>query len=195
MKTKLKGTIGLTRFVLRHWREDFVGTHISSPGPNEFLREFQRTNCVDCFIKDGYADFCKLVSIENFTYARTGSIPITLENFQYLRSGYFARTTNELPVLSRWFDLPLPPPVANYLVIVLYSKKQIVKEGFEPDFGPDWGIVCIMGQMDSDPEPVKPATMIRNAMGIEEGGSGVAIDRESYIESVEFWKTHATVKS
>jgi hypothetical protein len=40
-----------------------------------------------------------------------------------------------------------------------------------------------------------PITMMRNALGIEEGGSGVKLDRERYMASVEFWKRNAIVKS
>ena len=57
--------------------------------------------CVSIKIEDGYADFCKLLIVPNFTNARTGTLPITLENYQYLRTGYFSRRKDELPVLSR----------------------------------------------------------------------------------------------
>ena len=36
-----------------------------------------------------------------------------------------------------------------------------------------------------------PITMMRNALGVEEGGSGVPTDREAYRRSVAFWRTHA----
>jgi hypothetical protein len=39
--------------------------------------------------------------------------------------------------------------------------------------------------------PMAPITMMRNALGVEEGGSGVALDRGAYLRSVEFWSTHA----
>ena len=39
--------------------------------------------------------------------------------------------------------------------------------------------------------PMVPITMLRNALGVEEGGSGVPIDREAYRRSVEFWSRHA----
>jgi len=42
---------------------------------------------------------------------------------------------------------------------------------------------------------MKPATMVRNALGIEEGGSGVPLDRDKYLKSAEFWETNATIKS
>ena len=39
-----------------------------------------------------------------------------------------------------------------------------------------------------------PITMMRNALGKEEGGSGVALNRVEYQKSVEFWSTHALIK-
>ena len=39
-----------------------------------------------------------------------------------------------------------------------------------------------------------PITIIRNALGKEEGGSGIPLDRNKYMESVEFWKNHAITK-
>jgi hypothetical protein len=97
--------------------------------------------------------------------------------------------------MERWFELPLPAPKAEYLVIVLYSKEQLEKEATsEYVFDGDWGIVAILGQMSAVEEPMKPITMMRNALGIEEGGSGVPIDKEAYKKSVDFWSLNATVK-
>jgi hypothetical protein len=39
-----------------------------------------------------------------------------------------------------------------------------------------------------------PITMLRNALGKEHGGSGVPLEREKYLKSVEFWSRHAAVK-
>ena len=39
----------------------------------------------------------------------------------------------------------------------------------------------------------QPITMLRNALGKAEGGSGVPLDREKYMESVEYWKKHAVI--
>jgi hypothetical protein len=36
-----------------------------------------------------------------------------------------------------------------------------------------------------------PITMMRNALGVAEGGSGVPIDRVAYARSVAFWSAHA----
>jgi hypothetical protein len=36
-----------------------------------------------------------------------------------------------------------------------------------------------------------PITMLRNALGVEEGGSGVPLEREAYRVAVAFWEAHA----
>ena len=41
---------------------------------------------------------------------------------------------------------------------------------------------------------MQPITMVRNALGKEEGGSGVSLERSKYNESVAFWKAHAPVR-
>jgi hypothetical protein len=33
--------------------------------------------------------------------------------------------------------------------------------------------------------------MLRNALGVEEGGSGVPLDRTAYRRAVAFWEQHA----
>lgn len=205
--------IELTNFALRHFDPDFKGTKFSI-SPAQFIsRLVQAMNITEIRnlehaiceggrpvrgagprlkIIDGYADFCKLIFVHNFTMARTGSMRLTNDNYQYLRSGYSARRESELPVLSRWLDLPMGAPEAKYLCIVVYSKEHLKKEGDE--IKQDWGIVSIMAQNTMSEEPMKPATMIRNAMGIEEGGSGVPLDKEAYQRSVEFWSKHVTVR-
>lgn len=40
---------------------------------------------------------------------------------------------------------------------------------------------------------MQPITMLRNTL-VEEGGSGVSLDRDKYMASVDFWKGHATIK-
>lgn len=39
-----------------------------------------------------------------------------------------------------------------------------------------------------------PITMMRNALGIEHGGSGVGLDKEKYLESVKFWAENARIR-
>lgn len=46
--------------------------------------------------------------------------------------------------------------------------------------GVPWGIIGIKGQDEDYETPMAPITMLRNALGREEGGSGVPIDKEAY---------------
>ena len=188
----------ITEFALRHFDKSFGGTKILDRTPGQFMGELHDVATLEYI--DGYADFCRLVPVVNFTNAATGVLPITVENYQYLRSGYGSRTSDELPVLSRWLELPTPKPVASHLMLVLYSKAQLDSEALENNsesyvgLGADWGIVAILGQMTASEEPMKPMTMLRNALGKGEGGSGVELDREKYKKAVDFWSKNATVK-
>jgi len=140
-------------------------------------------------VLDGYAPFCKLHVHRNWTSTRCLAVPITDDNRHLLRSDYEARTPDELPVLVRWFE-GLEPPVAAYLVVILYDRAQLAKEGTDIG-GADWGVVGCMYTAEPVETPMAPITMLRNALGVEEGGSGVPLDREAYRRSVEFWRTHA----
>lgn len=79
--------------------------------------------------------------------------------------------------------------MANYLIPILYSRAQLAKEGSPIEA--DWGVVGCMYTMDPEETPMAPITMLRNALGVEEGGSGVPIDRTAYARAVAFWRTHA----
>jgi len=139
-------------------------------------------------VLDGYAPFCKLHVHRNWTSTKCLSVPITDENRHLLRSDYEARNSDELPVLVRWFE-GLVPPVAHFLIPILYSRAQLAKEGAPIDA--DWGVVGCIYTMAPEETPMAPITLLRNALGVEEGGSGVPIDREAYRRSVDFWRTHA----
>lgn len=139
-------------------------------------------------VLDGYAPFCKLHVHENWTLTRCVTAAITPDNAHLLRSAYEARNDKELPVLVRWFE-GISPPRANYLIVILYSREQLAKEGSPIDA--DWGIVGCMATAEPEEIPMAPITMLRNALGVEEGGSGVPLDRDAYRRSVAFWQTHA----
>ena len=139
-------------------------------------------------VLDGYAPFCKLHVHRNWTSTRCLAVPITHDNRHLLRSDYEARNSEELPVLVRWFE-GLEPPVANYLIPILYSREQLAKEGSPIDA--DWGVVGCLYTITPEETPMVPITLMRNALGVDEGGSGVPIDREAYRHSVEYWRTHA----
>ena len=137
---------------------------------------------------DGYAPFCRLHVHRNWTSTKCSVIAIDDDNRHRLRSAYEARTPAELPVLVRWFE-GLEPPVAAYLVPILYDRAQMAKEG--TPIAADWGIVGCLYTMAPEEIPMVPITMLRNALGVAEGGSGVPIDREAYARAVEFWSRHA----
>lgn len=171
--------------------------------PRLFPREPRRNTIQDCTpaefeqrlnaesplaVLEGYAPFCRLHVHRNWTSTRCLAVPITDDNRHLLRSGYEARDSSELPVLVRWFE-GLEPPVARYLIPILYSREQLAREG--TPIAADWGVVGCMYTMEPVETPMAPITMMRNALGVEEGGSGVALDREAYARSVAFWNTHA----
>jgi hypothetical protein len=137
---------------------------------------------------DGYAPFCKLHVHRNWTSTRCLTVPVTPENRHLLRTGYEARSKAELPVLTRWFE-GVQAPVAAYLVVILYSREQLLKEGEAIEA--DWGIVGCLYTDEPEEIPMAPITMMRNALGVEEGGSGVPMDRAAYRRSVEFWSNNA----
>ena len=117
------------------------------------------------------------------------------------RTGYAARTEKELAVLERWFPKEsVELPVAKYLDIILYSRAQVIEECKEMNeeftLGDDieWGIVAIKAQDEDYETPMTPITMLRNALGKSEGGSGVPLEREKYLQSVKYWSTRATTK-
>lgn len=139
-------------------------------------------------VLDGYAPFCKLHVHANWTSTRLNAIPITAANRHQLHSAYEARSSAELPVLVRWFE-DIDPPVADYLIVILYSRAQLEKEGQPLDA--DWGVVGCLYTAEPEEIPMAPITMMRNALGVEDGGSGVPIDRKAYRHSVEFWQQHA----
>lgn len=155
-------------------------------------------------LKDGYAPFCKhLFVVNDFTDARVNVVPLTKENEHLVRTEYAARNEKELPILQRFIPLDLlggadQLPVAKYLDLILYSREQIQKENesMGKDKGDEtapWGIVSIKAQ-DVDYElPMNPITVMRNSLGKDQGGSGVPLDRDAYMESVNYWKDNVVV--
>ncbi len=63
-----------------------------------------------------------------------------------------------------------------------------------PDRDFDWGIISVKGQLEEFETPMSPITMLRNALGKEEGGSGVPLDRKKYLASVDYWSQHASLR-
>ena len=136
----------------------------------------------------GYAPFCRLHVHRNWTSTRCLTVPITDANRHLLRSAYEARQRSELPVLARWFE-GVDVPVADYLIPILYSREQLRAEGSPIDG--DWGVVGCLYTSETAEMPMAPITMMRNALGVAEGGSGAALDAAAYRRSVDFWSANA----
>ena len=195
-------TFVLDSFVLRQFDDPtYTGTRI------EYDKAACEAKINDMYesgqhpLVDGYAPFCKHLFVPNFVGARLNYLEITPENESLLRSGYEARTEQELGVLVRWFPAATAPepPVAAFLDVILYSREQIRKEaaamGREDDGETSpWGIISLKAQGVDYELPMQPITMMRNALGKEEGGSGVGLDRDKYQQSVDFWTKYASIK-
>lgn len=116
--------------------------------------------------------------------------------------------------MSRWFEegeilseiqkgKPLAP--AKFLDVILYSREQLLKERaampskkdqshpLPPESGPMWGIISLKAQDENHETPMQPITAMRNALGRDQGGSGVPLDKVKYDEAVEYWRERAAI--
>lgn len=160
-------------------------------------------------LKDGYAPFCKHLFLTNdFTGddGRVNVLPVK-GNEDLIRTSYTARNDKELPVLGRYIPIDAiggveKLPKGKYLDLILYSREQIRKENAsmnkrkklaEDEEKSPWGIVSIKVQNENFELPMNPITQMRNALGKEEGGSGIPLDRDAYMKSVEYWSDNVNV--
>lgn len=181
----------------QHWNEP-GGAGIDG---HEFTQRVNEGLAADAQLREGYAPFCKHVILPNFTQLPPFCMAITPHNETDLCTDYAARNNLELPVLRRFFPRATYPnrPPARFLDIILYSREQIEREGravgrppgLDKDY--DWAIVSFKAQDEDAELPMTPITMMRNAVGPEQGGSGEPLDREKYLTAVGFWSEHAEV--
>jgi hypothetical protein len=193
-------------FVTRQFSQNFSGTKVNLEIKDELLEvindayDYASTETM----LDSEWGFCKYLVLPNEFGVKCAVRPITLDIYPYIRTDYSQRTPEELAVLTRYVQLPpgFKSAEANYIVLVLYSKEQLQKE-FKPkeegqefyfDDDVEWGVVSIMGTVLPHPDPLVPITIMRNALGVEEGGNGEILNRKVYNESVEFWSKHILVK-
>ena len=187
----------MCEFTKRQYDKDFHGTIVTPAIVDELIvlaqtpeKEFS-----------GYADFCKILAISNKnddgTYrfpslqALTVSKKEALANGAELHTAYEARNENEVPVLVEWLT-GVETPIGEFIHLILYSREQMAKE--DDPVEADWAIVSIGAAMTIEVEPMRPITAMRNALGVEEGGSGVAIDRDAYKTSVDFWSEYSMIR-
>ena len=147
---------------------------------------------------EGYAPFCKHLFVRNFTDALMAVASLDDLTREFLHTGYESRRDGELAVLTTWFErhdlISLGMRADSpWLDVILYSAEQCKAEGI--DIGDaEWGIVSINSATEPVESPMKPITMMRNALGKEQGGSGKTLDPAAYAEAVAFWSTHATIR-
>jgi hypothetical protein len=173
-------------FVTRQFSQNFSGTKVNLEIKDELLEVINDTYQYGLGdigqLLDSEWGFCKYLVLPNEFGVKCAVRPITLDIYPYIRTDYSQRTPEELAVLTRYVQLPpgFKSAEANYIVLVLYSKEQLQKE-FKPkeeaqefyfDDSVEWGIVSIMGTMEPKPDPLVPITIMRNALGVEEGGNG-----------------------
>lgn len=182
--------IVLPEFALSHFDSTKHKPAIPGITPEQF--ELEINERLPISVGPGYASFCRLMWFENWTKAQAGIIPITSEICGLIQSGYEARRETELPVLMRYFPSDNLNLRAKYLCVIIYDKEQMAKEGTLIDG--DFAVVNILRLMTLDEPPLPPITMMRNALGISEGGSGVPLDRAKYYSSVEYWNNNVAVK-
>ena len=181
--------LALTRFA-RHRLFDPADPRIVGSSADDFVAHCNAHAPLED--RQGYAPFCRLHVHANWTDTPCGAIEITDANRHALRSDYEARTEEELPVLTRWFE-GIPAPRAAYLQVILYSAAQLEAENDPVDA--DWGIVGCLATPDTVEPPMAPITMLRNALGVGEGGSGVPLDRDAYQRCVDYWRRHANLRN
>lgn len=192
-------------FVTRQFSQNFSGTKVNLEIKDELLERINNFYEIgkNTMLNSDWS-FCKYLVLPNEFGVKCAVREITLDIYPYIRTDYSQRTPEELPILTRFVQLPpgFKSQEANYIILVLYSKRQLEKE-FKPkeegqefyfDDSVEWGIVSIMGTVLPHPDPLVPITIMRNALGVEEGGNGETLNRKVYNESVEFWSKHILVK-
>jgi hypothetical protein len=191
----------MTQFCLKEF-EKSPNTFYIQNDPNEFVakaNQFYATN--PSAIKPGYASFCKHLFMPNYIKASPTSVLITTENAHLIISDYVARRSTELPVLTRWIPMDkITLKNAEYIDIILYSREQIDKESAATgiketsELAYEYGIVSLKFQNEDFETPMMPITMMRNSMDIKYGGSGVTFSSEEYLKSVDYWKSHVSIR-
>ena len=200
-------TFFLDEFADRQWDDpNFSGSRFSCDKA-QFVDKVHAAHKATGKLVDGYAPFCKHVFIPNeYDDVTVSALPITDANRHLLETAYARRRPEEFAVLTRFFPADkVTAPRAEWLDIILYSRQQLVKEhaalhgvseeevdGVLPQA--PWGIISIKAQGEGYETPMNPITMMRNALGKAEGGSGVQLVREEYEKATTYWEGHAMIQ-
>jgi hypothetical protein len=163
---------------------------------NNFYFENHNTH-----LANGFSPFCKHLMIPNFTRSKPHCIKLNNSNLKKVKTSYVSRGDDEVPVLTRYIPKDdLIRSRAKFINVVLYTREQIEREAAakhaedpNADADYDYTIVSIKPQNEDLPTPLLPITIMRNGLGLEEGGSGTRFNRQKYRDSVKFWKEHVNV--
>ena len=190
-------SIEMTEFAKRQYADDYAGP-VMTPKIVDEIIDLVESEGIDY---PGYADFNKVVAVKNkqddgsYRYSAFKSLTVNREwaiaNGGIIKTAYEARRPEELPVLVEWVE-GLETPTADWMHVILYNKEQLIKEG--DDITADWGLVAVATGNEPEIEPMRPATITRNALGVEEGGSGVPIDHDFYRKSAKFWSENIAIR-
>lgn len=200
--------IAFHSFLNRQFEKGASGTRLQNKDRAEYMRLFNEAAQDPANVYPSDNDFCKYVIVENpFDDIKSPVMPLTLDLYPFIRTSYSARVATELPVLTRFVQLPpgFDLPKANYLVGIVYTTEQLKKEheANEDNYGDefsdhmdpsaDYGLICVLGTVNAEADPYVPVTIMRNALGMTEGGNGVPLDRDMYMKSVDFWSKNIMV--
>jgi len=195
-------TVGINEFVLRQvapGAPNFGGTLIAAL-VMDYLRGLVETKLNNDESKEGYAPFCRIVTVMPDDLAKAGLVsegkrpeevrcPIALvteENLSLLQSAMEARRPGEPEFFESWLPRAhvecLP---AHHIDVILYTKEQLVCEA-EAYTGSDFDIISVNAEMEVS-APMHPNTQWRNSMGPEAGGSGVEIDQDALDVAEAYW--------
>ena len=200
-------TFFLDEFADRQWDDPkFSGTRFSCDKA-VFVDKVHAAYAASGNLVDGYAPFCKHVFVPNeYDDVTVSAVAITEDNRHLLETAYARRRPEEFAVLTRYFPADkVTAPRAEWLDIILYSREQLMKEHAalygvseeEVDRAlpkAPWGIISIKAQSEAYETPMNPITMMRNALGKAEGGSGVPLVREEYEKATSYWENHAMIQ-
>jgi len=182
-----------SQFCMRQVSETFVGTQLTQEDMDCVLHYINSNDNAENFIP-GYMDGVIKwdIPLSLLPGVKSPVMEITDENKSLLVSEYRARREGEIPILCRYFKGMEKGTPIN-IEAVVYLRSQLEAED-EECLGVKGDLVVVLANRYSNEGLMDPNTMIRNHLGPEFGGSGHPLDRKDYLQSVEFWNTHALVE-
>ena len=192
-----KSSIGISHFAKKQYNKNFKGLSLSQEDIKKILHLIRTKGK----ISNGYANFCKIVSFKNLNkgkYHFSHFFHNTISKVEAKNqkgiffTDYESRQEDELPVLTEWVE-NIKTQTSPFINLILYSREQMIKEN--ENHKEDWLIVSFKTSLTYEVEPMKPITAFRNALGIEQGGSGSPINKKEYLKSVYFWENHISIRN